>query len=184
MINFIKHETRAGNQGAREDFEQMIGLLVQATHGYAHLVFANPGDWGIDVLVGDLNGRVMIWQAKYFIREFKQSQKSQVDESFQSAMRNAARQGYIVDRWTLCVPLSLDAPTLRWWQDWQARREREHPGMSGELWDETRLPSLLIPPQAIHVRRAYYEPPGGRDTPDEPLALASPWSVTPTASWQ
>ena len=184
MINFITHEVRAGQQGAREDFEQMLGLLVQATHGDAHLVFADPGDWGIDVLVGNLNGQVTIWQAKYFIREFKQPQKSQVNESFQSAMRNAARQGYSVDRWILYVPLSLNPPTLRWWQDWQAGHEREHPGMSVELWDENKLRSLLITPEAAYVRRAYYELPSGRDAAGEPLAPSASWSVTPAASWQ
>jgi hypothetical protein len=66
MITFASHQARAGMAGASEDFEQMLGLLVRATSGEASLVFANPGDWGIDVLVGDLRGRVTVWQAKYF----------------------------------------------------------------------------------------------------------------------
>jgi hypothetical protein len=183
MINFIAHEVRAGQHGAREDFEQMLGLLVQATHGHAHLVFANPGDWGIDVLVGDLNGRVTIWQAKYFMRGFKQPQKRQVGESFQSAMRNAARRGYAVDRWILCVPLSLDPPGLQWWQNWRVMREREHPGLSVELWDENKLRSLLIKPEAKYVRGAYYELLSGIEAP-EPLTLAAPGPVTSIAAWQ
>lgn len=183
MINFIMHEARKGAQGAREDFGQMLGLLVQATQGDAHLIFANPGDWGIDVLVGNLNGRVAIWQAKYFIREFKESQKRQVGESFRSAMQNSMREGYTVDRWVLCVPVSLDPPTMRWWQDWRGRRERERPGISIELWDENKLRSLLITPEASHVRRAFYEPSAGTDgehwTPPPTLG-----TVAPTASWQ
>jgi hypothetical protein len=185
MINFVVHEARVGQQGAREDFEQMLGLLVQATHGDAHLVFANPGDWGIDVLVGSLSGHATIWQAKYFIRGFREAQKDQVNDSFRSAMKNSARHGYTVDRWILCVPLSLDPTAVRWWQDWRARREREHPGVSIELWDENKLRSLLIAPEASYVRRAYYEPSGNDATDEEyriqPLATRS---VTPTASWQ
>src|SRR5690348_10537787 len=184
MINFIAHEARVGKQGAREDFEQMLGLLVQATHDRAHLVFADPGDWGIDVLVGNLNGRVTIWQAKYFIQGFKQPQKRQVNESFQSAMQNAARWGYTVDHWILCVPLSLNAPTLQWWQDWQAMREREHPGTSVELWDENKLRSLLIQPEATYVRRAYYELSGGSNAAEQPLTLPVPRAVTLAPSWQ
>jgi len=61
MINFAVHQARAGSAGASEDFEQMLGLLVRATCGEANLVFANPGDWGIDVVVGDLRGRVTVW---------------------------------------------------------------------------------------------------------------------------
>jgi glycosyltransferase involved in cell wall biosynthesis len=53
MINFHVHQVRAGSFGASEDFEKMLGLLVLATVGEANLVFLNPGDWGIDVLVGD-----------------------------------------------------------------------------------------------------------------------------------
>jgi hypothetical protein len=46
MINFAVHQARAGSAGAREDFEQMIGLLVRVVSGQdARLVIA-PGDWG------------------------------------------------------------------------------------------------------------------------------------------
>jgi hypothetical protein len=67
MISFFAHQARAGAAGAREDFEQMLALLAQATLGEANLVFANPGDWGIDVLFGDLLGQATILQAKYFM---------------------------------------------------------------------------------------------------------------------
>jgi hypothetical protein len=184
-INFTAHETRVGRQGAAEDFEQMLGLLVQATYGGAHLVYANPGDWGIDVLVGDLNSRVMIWQAKYFIREFKDPQKRQVEESFRSAMSNSRRRGYTVDRWILCVPISLDPLTTQWWQRWQAEREREHPGMSVELWDENQLRSLLIDPAAAHVCGAYYDLHPGRHDDGEPESRPPKvWPTTPLAPWR
>jgi hypothetical protein len=184
-INFMAHETRVGRQGAAEDFEQMLGLLVQATYGGAHLVYANPGDWGIDVLVGDLNSRVAIWQAKYFIREFKDPQKRQVEESFRSAMSNSRRRGYIVDRWILCIPISLDPLTTQWWHRWQAEREREHPGMSVELWDENKLRSLLIAPAAAHICGAYYDLHRGRHD-DRELQSHPPgtWPRTPTAPWK
>jgi glycine cleavage system pyridoxal-binding protein P len=66
-INFAVHQTRSGHSGAREDFEQMLALLVQATEPTARLIAANPGDWGIDVVVGELDGDdVALFQAKYF----------------------------------------------------------------------------------------------------------------------
>jgi outer membrane protein assembly factor BamB len=68
----------------------MLGLLVRATSGEASLVFANPGDWGIDVLVGDLRGRVTVWQAKYFARGVGRSQQRQIEGSFASALDAAA----------------------------------------------------------------------------------------------
>jgi hypothetical protein len=71
-INFFAHRVRAGD-GAWADFEQMLALLVQATEGHAHLIHSNPGDWGIDVLVGDMSGRVALWQAKYYINGVRAS---------------------------------------------------------------------------------------------------------------
>jgi hypothetical protein len=157
MINFHVHQVRAGSFGASEDFEKMLGLLVQATVGEANLVFPNPGDWGIDVLVGDLHGQVTIWQAKYFIRGVDKSQKSQIASSFEAALRAASAHGYRVARWVLCIPSSMDGPAMQWWQGWSNGRQRAT-GVAIELWDETRLRELLIQPAAAQVRRHYYNP--------------------------
>ncbi len=157
MITFAAHQARAGTAGASEDFEQMLGLLVRATAGDGSLVFANPGDWGIDVLVGDLSGRVTVWQAKYFIRGVARSQQGQITASFDSALKAAAGHGYMLDRWVLCVPASMDGPATQWWQGWKAERERDN-GVTIELWDETRLRELLLRPEAADVRRHYYNP--------------------------
>ena len=166
MINFSVHEVRAGIDGAHADFEQMLALLVQATCGEANLVFANPGDWGIDVLVGDLRGQVTIWQAKYFVRGFRGTQEGQVRDAFASALKAASAHGYEVARWILCLPSSMDGPATQWWQGWKARQQDS--GVRIELWDETRLRALLIRPEAAHVRRHYYNPYRHDDATEEP----------------
>jgi hypothetical protein len=157
MITFASHQARAGQVGASEDFEQMLGLLVRATSGEGGLVFANPGDWGIDVLVGDLSGRAAVWQAKYFVRGVSRGQQRQIAESFASAVRAAAGHGYTLGRWVLCIPVSMDGPATQWWQGWQRERERDT-GVIIELWDETRLRELLLRPEAADVRRHFYNP--------------------------
>ena len=157
MINFAVHQARAGLAGASEDFEQMLGLLVRATCGEANLVFANPGDWGIDVVVGDLRGRVTVWQAKYFVRGMARGQQRQIEGSFASARKAAADHGYTLERWVLCIPASMDGPVLQWWQGWRSGQQQES-GAIIELWDETRLRELLLRPEAGHVRRHYYNP--------------------------
>lgn len=83
-INFSMHEVRAGRAGAREDFKQIIALLLRAVTGQdARLVSADRcGDWGIDVLAGDLNGKAAIWQAKYFTRGVGRHQQDQIRKSF------------------------------------------------------------------------------------------------------
>jgi len=135
----------------------MLGLLVRATSGEASLVFANPGDWGIDVLVGDLRGRVTVWQAKYFMRGVGRSQQRQIEGSFASALDAAARHGYTLEQWVLCIPASMDGPTTQWWHGWKAAQEHDT-GALIDLWDETRLRELLLRPEAADVRRHYYNP--------------------------
>jgi hypothetical protein len=157
-INFAAHQFRAGNMaGARDDFEQMLAMLVAAIHPGARLIAANPGDWGIDVLVGDLSGVVVIWQAKYFWPAVTRSRQAQIRDSFNSAVTAAARNGYRVRQWVLCVPASMDAPTAQWWDRWRTRQQRET-GVLIELWHETTLRTLLITPDAAHVRRHFYDP--------------------------
>jgi len=184
MINFAVHEVRTGKSGASEDFEQMLGLLVQATHGEANLVFADPGDWGIDVLVGDLRGRVTIWQAKYFVRGFNESQKDQVRKSFAAALKAADKHGYTVDRWVLCIPTSMDPGATQWWQGWKAVRQQET-DVTIDLWDENELRRLLLRPEAGYIRRHYYNPywqDGAADEPGESLR-PSPVGTQPEPVW-
>ncbi len=157
MITFVEHQVRAGQAGAPADFEQMLGLLVGVTTGLkSSLVFANPGDWGIDVLVGDLNGRITAWQAKYFVNGVGRSQQQQIRDSFATVIAKAAEHGYTLERWVLCVPASMDTRTTQWWQAWKAEQELAT-GVIVDLWDETTLRELLLRPEAEGVRRHYYE---------------------------
>jgi hypothetical protein len=157
-INFAAHQIRAGNiAGAREDFQQMLAMLVAAIHPGARLIAANPGDWGIDVLVGDLSGLVVVWQAKYFWPMANRPKQSDIRSSFAAAVRSAEAEGYRIDRWTLCVPCSFDGPTAKWWDRWSARKQQET-GIIIDVWHETTLRSLLITPDAAHVRRHFYDP--------------------------
>jgi hypothetical protein len=157
LINFAAHQVRAGNQGAREDFETMIGQLVRAIHPGARMIAANPGDWGIDVLVGELGGAIAVWQSKYFVPEVDKAHQRQINESFKSVCENAEKQGFKVAQWTLCVPSSMDGPTAKWWDGWKKRNQKSS-GIKIVLWDETELRHLLITPDADDVRRHYYEP--------------------------
>jgi hypothetical protein len=166
LINFAAHQVRANAHGARQDFEEMIGQLVKAVRpGVTRTVAANPGDWGIDVFAGDLGGLVTVWQSKYFVPVVGKEHQSQIRESFRSAIANAAKEGFTLTRWILCVPASMDGPTTKWWDGWKKRQERDT-GVVIELWDETELRSLLISPDAEQVRQHYYGPSGQTAPPE------------------
>jgi hypothetical protein len=132
-------------------------MLLAAIYPGARAITANPGDWGIDVLLGELSGLVVIWQSKYFWPVVTRGSQGQIRESFDSAMAAAARNGYRLSQWILCVPSSMDAPTAQWWDNWRARRQRET-GVVIELWHENVLRNLLIKPDCTHVRRHFYDP--------------------------
>jgi hypothetical protein len=53
----------AGKDGARTPFERLITQLVKLDHGAARRVEANPGDWGLDIIVGDF-GEGGSWSGK------------------------------------------------------------------------------------------------------------------------
>jgi hypothetical protein len=155
MISFAAHEVRAG-AGAHGDFEKMLAQLVTVVEGeQAQQIHLNPGDWGIDVMVGDLRGAVRVWQAKYFRPGTTQKHQQQIRESFASAMRAATEHGYAITEWVLCIPSSMDGATTQWWKRWAPDRKRAT-GVNLTLWDETKLRELLFRPEATPVRHAFY----------------------------
>ncbi|WP_154676843.1 protein kinase family protein [Parafrankia discariae] len=165
MVNFRSHEVNTGSAaGARADFEQMIAQLVDAFHPGARQVSANPGDGGIDVFHGRLDDRIVVWQSKYFMPQVAHAHRGQIRESFASAQKNARTHGYRIDEWILCVPSSMDHPTTLWWDGWRRARQTET-STEIDIWDETRLRSLLARPPAASVLTAYYPPPGGPRSP-------------------
>jgi hypothetical protein len=154
---FAAHQVRAGRAGAREDFEEMIVRLVRAVaRPDARRVSADHGgDWGIDVVAGDLNGRAAIWQAKYFMEGVKRPQCKQVEASFAAAVSKAKARGYMIERWVLCIPDSLGPAATQWWERWKAEQSLET-GIGIDLWDDTDLIGLLATREAAGVRDEYY----------------------------
>jgi hypothetical protein len=150
-----------------------LDYSIQATNPDARLVAANPGDWGIDVVVGDLDGGdVEIFQAKYFYPLVETNHHQQIRDSFKAAISAAAEHGYRVTRWTLCVPSSMDGPTKAWWDRWKKAKSAEsHHGLSVDLWDETTLRRKLLDPRAREIREGYY---GRHTSPSTVIGNAAP----------
>ncbi|ABW10928.1 conserved hypothetical protein [Parafrankia sp. EAN1pec] len=165
-IDFRAHQVRTGTEGARHEFEQMIALLVQRTVGEARQIVASGGDWGIDVMVGDLGAKVTIWQAKYFIDGFGSGQLSQVKSSFGRACAGARQGGYKIERWVLCVPCDLTHKMLGSWQRWRDEQVART-GITIDLWDATALTSLLLDRRMDDLRRGFYDPYGPALPEDE-----------------
>jgi len=79
---------------------------------------AKSGDWGLDVIVGEIDEVISVWQAKFFIDGVGDTQKAQIRESLAQVMKKAEEEGFAVDVWTLCIPIDLDPDALKWWTGW------------------------------------------------------------------
>ncbi|MDJ0347369.1 serine/threonine protein kinase [Streptomyces sp. H10-C2] len=152
------HEVRTGSaDGARADFEKMLGQLAGATNPNVRMIAANPGDWGIDAFAGDLGGAITVWQSKYFMPITTTNQSQQIRESLANGLKAAAANDHTIAIWILCIPSSMDGPAAQWWDGWKKKQEKEH-DIIIELWDENTLVRKLHSPEGDQVRRAYYEP--------------------------
>ena len=148
-----------GEPGAREAFEHLVADVVGIIHPDVQEVQANPGDWGIDAFVGELTAasEAWVWQAKYFIHEFGKAQQADVRSSYASALRAADTHGYKLKSWTLCVPIELDGPNLRWWHSWAKRKEKAD-GVVIDLWTAGTLRRRLMDDEAQNVRNYHFSP--------------------------
>jgi len=157
-IEFKALITQAGSEeGARPLFQRLIASLVRVKYKDAREIRASPGDWGIDVLVGQLTGISLVWQAKYFINGVGDSQKDQIRDSFEQLMTKAEEKKFVVNAWTLCVPCNLSPEETRWWEKWKKENIKKYK-VKIELMDETAIRSELESPDAEHVKMGYFGP--------------------------
>jgi hypothetical protein len=168
MINFHQLIREGGKEGARETFESLIAQLVRLQYPGVKRVEAHPGDWGLDVIVGEIDDVLSVWQAKFFIDGVADAQKAQIREAFSQVMTKATERGFEVDVWTLCIPVDLDPGALTWWTNWRRAKQKEH-GVRIELLARTDLEALLISPDAAHIRAAFFPTGAASATPPPPV---------------
>jgi hypothetical protein len=172
-INFhalIAHT--ASKDGARARFQQLIAQLVYLRSPSVRQIEPNPGDWGIDCFVGELDDSTFVWQAKFFIDEVGSTQQQEIRESFETVIAKAQSESFRLAAWTLCIPVSLDAPSTAWWDKWKRKRQAES-GVAIDLWDVTRLEATLLSPEAQHIREAYFGSPSTQPAPSAELPVSA-----------
>jgi len=100
-------------------FEVLIFQLVKARYPHADVkhIDGRGGDQGLDVIRGQLDESPTIWQCKSFPNGIKDSQKRQIKESLDQALRH-----FTPRRWILCLSTDMDIRALRWFQRLAASR--------------------------------------------------------------
>jgi hypothetical protein len=159
---------------ARARFERMVSACVRLQHPTVRNLRPAPGDWGIDAFIGDLDGRISVWQAKFFINSIANTQQRQIRDSFAQLMGKAAEESFAVEFWMLCIPILLSAEEAKWFDAWRKRRQKEHPGLTITAWDRDKLSSLLFSPEGAGARREFLgleEKPALHKVVDPPLDL-------------
>lgn len=120
---FLAFLMKYGEMGARDKFEDMCTRIAQSFYPEAQPVKADPGDFGIDIFTGDLNTKINVYQCKFFARGFGDSQKSQIRDSFKTAVEC---DKYEMNSWTLCIPINLNLEQHKWWAKWSAHQRETY----------------------------------------------------------
>lgn len=150
----------AGDEAARPKFERLVTDLIKVLHSTAREIRADPGDWGIDTFVGQLDdGAVAVWQSKHFPEPGSalKAHQAQIRESYKSALTQLEAKGLDVVSWTLALPGTMNGDMTKWWDGWRRRALRERPaGFEIQLWQEADLRALLMKPDFAHIRAQYF----------------------------
>lgn len=97
-----------GEVGAGGRFEKIVGVLLSTLHPGSRRIDGAGGDGGRDHQF-NIDGRLLIWQSKYFIGRLSTgNRKRQITESLMTA---AALQP---DHWTLVTPMIPTSEELDW----------------------------------------------------------------------
>ncbi len=112
--------------GAREAFESACEDLFRKVFSGLNVqrVEVKQGDGGIDIYVGEIGIEpIIVIQCKFFLEEFGEAQRSQIRESFQTAIES---NEYELKEWILCIPTTLDIHQNKWWCSWKDKKIKKY----------------------------------------------------------
>ena len=96
-----------------DTFQRFCFQLLKEQHQSLELrhVEGESGDEGLDLFLGKLSGKPVIWQCKAFRNGVGKSQKQQIRDSLTIALKH-----FSPSSWILCLSVDLDTPTSRWFE--------------------------------------------------------------------
>jgi hypothetical protein len=112
--------------GAREAFEDACESLYRKMNPGKHVsqMKVKVGDGGIDIFIGEFGIEpITVIQCKFFLDSFEDSQKSQIRDSFDTAINS---DKYTLKEWILCIPRIIDIDENSWWFKWKHKKVVEH----------------------------------------------------------
>lgn len=112
-----------------EDVESVLATFISLEERNAIKIRPSRGDGGIDLIVYLDAETVDIYQIKKFAENLKNSQKAQIENSWQELSATTAVLHVIINSWHLVMPLDPTNENLRW------AKELVEPSGTKYIWD-------------------------------------------------
>lgn len=112
-----------------EDVESVLATFISLEERNAIKIRPSRGDGGIDLIVYLDAETVDIYQIKKFAENLKNSQKAQIENSWQELSATTAVLHVILNSWHLVMPLDPTNENLRW------AKELVEPSGTKFIWD-------------------------------------------------
>jgi hypothetical protein len=134
--------------GARSVFAELVNQCVRSNFPTARAVRPDPGDEGVDTFVGEFDGDIRVYQSKFFCEEVGKSQQAQIREAWDSCISSELLDRVVL--WTLCIPIEMSPPELKWWEGWRKRESEKHKCQI-ELWSKTDFVNFYSRPALMPI---------------------------------
>lgn len=112
-----------------EDVESVLATFISLEERNAIKIRPSRGDGGIDLIVYLDAETVDIYQIKKFAENLKNSQKAQIENSWQELSATTADLHVKINSWHLVMPLDPTNENLRW------AKELVEPSGTKFIWD-------------------------------------------------
>lgn len=120
---------------AWQSFEMLCYVIAKRLYPNGEFTPINGkgGDGGIEFYQTLPNGKIIIWQCKYFDR-LGNSQKNQIKDSYNTAVKN---HGARIEKWIICSPIDFTPAGDEWFKDFCKGK------LPIEAWGESELVNYL-----------------------------------------
>jgi hypothetical protein len=128
-------------------FHRLCNELVAGEYPAAKCIEGMGGDRGIDCHIGLLTDEsLMIFQHKFLHRTLGSNGKNQIKKSLTTVLRHFPN----TKKWTLLIAKDFTIGEIEWFD----KLKKSYPTVELEVWNDTRLRSLL--PKNARIRYDYF----------------------------
>lgn len=125
-----------------------------------HVVNGAGGDGGVESYAVLSNGNIIGLQAKWFLDSITASQMGQIKNSINTALKMRPQ----ITQYIVCIPRDLASLTGKGdntedkrWEDMKAEVLKDHPALTLDLWNETRLTQELQKECSAGIFKFWFE---------------------------